>query len=208
MLGWLKTNRLKIASLAAVSGDIFMGLAGGMGLLHASFQNTAYAALTLGGFFAVAGHAALMIWGKGARAKNQTTAVLAAPPVFLKPLYPWRYPLDCAFALFIVTNVFYIIAGAYLNLPALCISGMFAVAASALGWLWPQDKLLFGLRSMQITSLCYSLATLNHFIAGFSAMNIWIILSAVCYLTCNAILFTVRKENQSAFTQEHENTAE
>lgn len=204
MLRRFKENRLKVASFFALSGDVFVGLAGGIGLWRLSFETVPYACLTVGGLLAVLGHCSLLIWGKGARPQAAADHVQAQPSsIFLKPFVPWRYPLDTGFMLFILANVFYFTAGILMNLPALSLSGFFAGVASALGWLWPPARKILGLFSMQAVSLCYLIASINQLAAGFISMNIMIILSGFCYVACNVILFTVRKENQSVYTQTH-----
>lgn len=204
MLGWLKSNRLKVASFSAVLADIFMGLAGGVGLFHVSFANPAYIAMSVGGCVGLLGHAALLFWGKGAKPRVVSAQDALPPSILLKPFFPWRYPLDFAFSLFIVSNILYLSAGLYLGLYALAIGGILAAIASAIGWMWPHEKPIGPFTSMQVTSLFYAASTFNHFVAGLGAMNVWIILSACCYLVCNIIFFTVRKENQSTYTQQHE----
>lgn len=181
-----------------------MGLAGGVGLLNVSFENAAYALLSAGGLVGTLGHITLMLWGKGAAAdgtsSTKETAGRSIHPI-LRPLLPWRYPLDSAFVAFMSGNAFFIAAGILMDNYALSANGLFAVIASLIGWLWPEDKMLAGYHSMQLSALFFMMATISNFIAGFWAMDIMILIASCCFLISNVTLYTIRKDTQSSFTQ-------
>lgn len=181
-----------------------MGLAGGIGLFNVSFENAAYALLSAGGLVGTLGHITLMVWGKGAAADKTSCAKEseqhATTPLF-KPLLPWKYPLDSAFVAFMSGNALFIAAGILMDNYALSANGLFAVIASLTGWLWPEDKLLAGYHSMQLSALFFMMATISNFIAGFWAMDIMILIASCCFLVSNVTLYTIRKATQSNFTQ-------
>lgn len=181
-----------------------MGLAGGVGLLNVSFENAAYALLSAGGLVGTLGHITLMLWGKGSSATDAASNNAAAErntPQILRPLFPWRYPLDSAFVAFMSGNALFILSGILMGNYALSANGLFAVIASLIGWLWPQDKPWRGLNSMQLSALFFLIATISNFIAGFWAMDVMILAASCCFLASNVILYTIRKETQSNFTQ-------
>lgn len=188
----------------AMSGDVFMGLSGGMKLFDFNVENLPYFLMSIGGLCGVTGHIALIFWGKGGHKKGvQALHPDQIKSIWLRPFFPWRYPLDSAFSFFIAANFFYVFAGLEMGNYPLSASGLCAACASALGWLWPQERMIGRFRSIQVTAFLFSLGTLNNFIASFIPWNIMIFLASCCYLSCNAILSTVRKEDQSTYTQTH-----
>ena len=54
---------------------------------------------------------------------------------------------------------------------------------------------------MKLTALLYATASISNFFAGLVAHNGFIVAAACVYIIINAILYTVRKENQSSYTQ-------
>jgi hypothetical protein len=204
VINWFKENRLKIVSVMAVTADMLMGLAGGANLFFWNgTHQTADICLIAASAFGLAGHAALLIWGKGGRIKTSSLSeqILQEDSIWLKPFMPWHYPLDWGFLSFTMAGILYALAGvASENLP-LFINGALVSSASALGWLWPQDKKILGKHAMQITVILYALSSLSAFFAAYVAQNEFILAAACLYISMNAILYTVRKENQSSFTQ-------
>jgi hypothetical protein len=201
MRAWLSANRLKFFSFCAVAGDFFTGLGGastffihdsGIGIL-----------LMLGGLMSLSGHSVLFIWGKGAEDKKLTRKSGALEASFIRPLMPWRYPLDFGFFIFSLSGLVYAAWGIGTgNIPMVLVGALLCIA-SLLGWLYPQDKKIFGLRAVQVTAIMYIGASVNTFLAGIVADNIFIIISASIYGLGNAVLFTTRKEHQSTYTQSH-----
>lgn len=205
MLARLKANRLKIASVCAVTGDVFMGLTGTAGLFNWNSLGTASdTAMLTGGIIAVIGHSMLLLWGKGGRLENKIRTSGAHHGQWAKPFMPWRYPLDTALAFFIFSGCCYGLAGLFMGSFSMLITGICVGLASAIGWLLPQDRLLLGLRGMQWTAGLYLTATSFTYLAAYENANILLFAGALFYTACNLILFTVRKENQSEYTLGHE----
>ncbi len=201
----LSENRLKLGSFFAVLGDIFLGLAGGASLFSPDASTTAGIMLMLGGILGVFGHSAVFVWGKGAKSdKALRAAEQLHTPMLLKPLFPWRYPLDFGFAVWIVGGALYFVSGVYSNNPGLIALGSFTTPAACIGWLWPQKKTLFGLHTMQIIAILYARSSVAGFIGAFIARDPILFIAMMCFTACNVIFFTVRKENQSLHTQTHE----
>lgn len=200
MLLWLKTNRLKVVSILCVMGDILMMLAGVSGLMTVG-QNWADIFLASGPGTGLIGHSFIIFWGKGGAAVHPHAGGDRKPtPVLLKPFLMWRYPMDAGFALFAVGSMLVLASGLKsLNLP-LILAGVVMTTASLLGWLWPQDKTLFGFKSMQVSALLYMTSAIATFLSGLWAQNLFMVLAACCYLSANLIMYTVRKENQSQYT--------
>ncbi len=201
----LSENRLKLGSFFAVSGDIFLGLAGGVSLFSPDTSTTAGIMLLMGGILGVFGHGAVFLWGKGAKSdKVVHTAEKLHTSLLLKPFFPWRYPLDFGFAVWIVGGALYFLAGVYSNNPGLIALGSFTTPAACIGWLWPQKKTLFGLHTMQIIAILYACSSVSGFIGAVIAKDPILFIAMMCFTACNVIFFTVRKENQSLHTQLHE----
>lgn len=193
-------------SVSALCGSIFMGLAGGVGLLNVSFDNLAYAFLSAGGLVGSAGHIFLMSWGKGSASDAGDEPLPTRDDQrhsLVKPFMPWHYPIDSAFVLFMLGNSLFIFAGIAMGNYALSGNGFLAATASAVGWLWPEKKTWRGFHSMQISALLFLLATISNFFAAFLEMNLMILVSSCCFLLSNLMLYTIRKETQSSYTQAH-----
>ncbi len=202
MLIWLKENRLKISSSLCVLADMFMGLAGAAGLYHLG-TNLGDVLLTIAGGLGLLGHSVNIIWGKGGRAKENrvfSAALKTYVHPLLKPFFIWRYPLDSSFAIFTVASLAFAISGAISDNPSLVVFGCITLVASLLGWLWPQNKTLYGFRSVQICALLYMVSGFVCLISGIWAQEFFIILAGCCYVSANTVLYTVRKENQSLYT--------
>lgn len=186
-----------------------MGLAGGVGLFNVSFDNTAYMLMSAAGFVAAIGHVWLLGWGKGDQAEMVQDVVSSKAasvakkdvPLLARPFFPWRYPLDSGMACFMMSNVLFILAGIFMGNYALSANGLFAVVASLIAWLWPDDKILAGLNSMQLSALFFTLSSVSVLVAGLWANDPLIMAAAGCFLASNIILYTVRKASQSRFTQ-------
>lgn|GEM_PF-3352153 len=207
LIGKIKTNRLKAVSVLAVIGDIFMGLAGGEGLVLRDPSHTfAYSLLMISGSCALFGHLMLFVWGKGAEDKAIARAGShkAEPPILLKPLWPWRYPLDGALFAWLLAGISYTVSGILMDDMALLFMGVTNVAACLIGWLYPKHKKFFGFSGMQMTSIMYMLSTVGTFATAWTLGSLFIFGAGCAYAACNLILYTVNKENQSAFTQQHE----
>jgi hypothetical protein len=117
---------------------------------------------------------------------------------------PWRYPLDSAFSIFTVGSLFYIFGGLQIGDLPLVGVGVLVLMAAMTGWLWPHDKRIFGLRSVQVTALLYMTSSIMTLAAAITTANAYLFLGGIAYVLCNLILFTVRKENQSTYTQRRE----
>lgn len=199
MLDWIKANRLKAVAVLAVTGDCFMGMAGVS--LSGLF-------LSLAGTMGLIGHGIMFLWGRGAVSSRPLASPIATSsrpaPVFLKPFLPWRYPLDSSFCIFTIGSIFYILGGLQIGDTALLTVGVLVLSAAVTGWLWPQEKMIFGLRSVQVTALLYMASSLMTLAAALTAANVFLFFGGISYVLCNLILFTVRKEYQSAHTQLHE----
>ncbi|NBX66258.1 MAG: hypothetical protein EBQ96_04605 [Proteobacteria bacterium] len=202
MIHWLKTNRLKVASASAVTGDAFMGLAGTAGLFHlVKAAGIADIFLVIGGLIAVFGHGMLLLWGRGGRLEKRVPKSASTHPQFLRPLMPWRYPLDTALGVFVFSGLLYALAGVSMGSWPLTFTGICVSIASTVGWLLPQEERLFGLLGMQITATVYMTATMLTYLAAYQTQNVILLMAALFYTCCNVIFFTVRKENQSDHTQ-------
>ena len=192
-----------VAALA-VSADLLMGLAGGVSFFFwGRSEHWPDIFLMSACVVAVSGHGVLLLWGKGGEHAKTSVSGNEALSVWKKPLKPRCYPLDWAFSNFIVAGLLYAMAGlASMNMP-LCFKGVLAAIASATGWLWPQDRLILKMNVLQFTAILYAIVSLSTLAAGFVANNGFIIAAACLWILTNVILFTVRKENQSKFTQEN-----
>jgi hypothetical protein len=202
MLTRLKENRLKLVSALCVTGDVLMGLAGAAGLYHIG-RNPADLLLTAGSGIGLLGHAIIFLWGKGGKAGGeQVRAAAAPPPIYLRPLLPWRYPLDAGFALWAIAALPYIASGLISSNPILSLCGMIWLTSALFGWLWPQGRKFYGLQSLQVCAIFYQLSGLSAFLSGLWAHSTFMIAAGCCYTFANFIFYTVRKENQSKFTIE------
>ncbi len=198
---WLRVNRLKFFSFCAVAGDMLTGLGG------ASMMVTGEGAygwlLMAGSALALGGHAVLLFWGRGAKDARIGHVDGAMAPIWARPFVPWHYPLDTGFLTFSISALCYTVWGAQAgNIPMLLV-GLLLMSASLLGWLWPQERSIFGLSAVQVTASMYLMASVNTLLAGIVAHNPFIIASACIYGLGNAVLFTTRKEHQSSYTQSH-----
>lgn len=199
MLDRLKDNRLKITSGLCVLGDALMGLAGASGLYHAG-QNPADLFLFAAGVLGLMGHSFNIIWGKGGQRGGKASRPPARMTVWLRPFFMWRYPMDAAFALFVVGGLLFVVSGALSGNPGLVLFGVTAGAGALLGWLWPEEKTLCGLRSVQITALLYVGSAFATLFSGVWAKDAFILAAGCCYMVASIIFYTVRKENQSRHT--------
>ena len=110
----LRDNRLKIVSLMSVMADFMMGLAGGVSFFFwSNVHGGGDILLMCGCILGVAGHGALLLWGKGGRKVTKTAfhVVTPIPGLLGRTLRPWRYPLDWAFCSFSVAGLLYAGAG-------------------------------------------------------------------------------------------------
>ena len=203
IIQFLKNNRLKIVSIRALMADFLMGLAGGVsfffwGNIHGGGDIFLMVACAL----AMGGHIALLIWGKGGPKAGTSQEKVAGPlpKLWRRTLTPWHYPLDWGFFNFCVTGLLYAIAGIFSSNFPLALNGILTASASALGWLWPQNRPIFGRNVMQVTAVTYATSSVVSFFAAWVAHSVCIALASCLYITVNAILYTVRKGNQSAYT--------
>lgn len=206
-------NRLKAVSLLAIIGDIFMALSGAEGLVWqeaADALTPTYALILASGLLALIGHLILGLWGKGAAdetqaASSRPAATAVGEATFLmKPLLPWRYPLDSALFIWLLAGLSYTVAGFMGDDKALLFMGATHVCACLTGWLYPKDAKLMGFSGMQMTAMLYLLSTVCTYWAAWT-LGSWLIFIAACaYCACNLILYTVNKQHQSSFTQTHE----
>ncbi len=204
MIQWLKTNRLKVASAAAVTGDAFMCLAGTAGLFNwVKTAGVGDIILIIGGAIAVAGHTMLLLWGRGGRLEKIVPQGAASHPQLLRAVMPWRYPLDTALSTFIFSGLFYALGGVAMGSLPLLLTGICVSVASTIGWLWPQNEKLFGFFGMQIMAMLYMTGTALTYVAAAQTGNPVLLAAALFYTICNVIFFTVRKENQSTYSQAH-----
>ncbi len=202
MLSWLHANRLKVISALCIVGDMLMGLAGAVGLYHAG-KNFADLLLTIAGGLGLFGHAIVIIWGKGGGgATSGTSAKKDRTSALVKSLLMWRYPLDSSFAVFAVGGLCFAVSGAASKNPLLAAFGIICSISSLIGWLWPQDKRLFGFRSLQVCATLYMTSGVSNLASGLWAHSSFIVLAGCCYILANIILYTVRKEHQSEYTIE------
>lgn len=201
MIKRLKDNRLKLVSALCILGDALMGVAGASGLYHIG-KNPADLMLTAGGACGLLGHGVIMAWGKGGDAETARRRGGPRPPIFLRPLYAWRYPLDAAFLLWFIASFAYFGAGVLSGNRFLAFCGVLWCSASLTGWLWPEEKKLFGLRSIQFCALVYLFSGAVNILSGLWAHSAGMTGAGVCYFTANFIFYTVRKENQSRHTLE------
>lgn len=199
-------NRLKAVSVLAIIGDIFMGLTGGEGLVTRDTAFTlTYSLILFSSLSALAGHLVLFLWGKGARDEAIPHGEhYAEARIIIKPFLPWHYPLDSALFIWLLAGFSYTTAGILKADPALLFMGLAHVSACGIGWLLPKDKTIFNFTGIQITSLLYLLSTVCTFWAAWTLGSAFIFIAAVAYGACNIVLYTVNKENQSAYTQQHE----
>lgn len=206
LIGKIAQNRLKAVSVLAIIGDVFMGLSGGEGLLtRDSADMTVYSLILGAGASALLGHLVLFLWGKGARDGGLARgADYAEAPIALKPMLPWRYPLDSALFIWLLAGMAYTAAGLAKADPALLFMGLTHVTACTIGWLLPKDRRFAGFNGIQMTSILYLLSTVCTFWASWTLGSAFILIAACAYTACNVILYTVNKENQSAYTQQHE----
>ncbi len=206
LIARIAQNRLKAVSVLAIIGDVFMGVSGGEGLVvRDSVYMIAYSLILSAGVSALIGHLVLFVWGKGARDKSIAHAeYFREPPVIWKPLMPWRYPLDSALFIWLLAGMAYMAAGIVKEDPALLFMGLTHVTACTIGWLYPKDKTFAGFNGIQMTSILYMLSTICTFWASWTLGSVFIFLAACAYCACNIVLYTVNKENQSAYTQQHE----
>lgn len=206
LIAKIAQNRLKAVSVLAIIGDIFMGLTGGEGLVvRDSAYMFAYSLILGSGAAALLGHLVLFLWGKGARGDTpaHVTAYTDAS-ILIKPFQPWRYPLDSALVIWLMAGLSYTAAGLVKADPALLFMGLTHVAACSIGWLFPKDKTVAGFNGIQMTSILYLLSTVSTFWASWTLGSVFIFIAACAYTACNVILYTVNKENQSSYTQQHE----
>lgn len=206
LIAKIAQNRLKAVSVLAIIGDVFMGLTGGEGLVARDPAFVfAYSLILFSGASALIGHLVLFLWGKGARddAIAHGTHMTEAS-IMVKPLLPWRYPLDSALFIWLLAGLSYTAAGIVKSDPALLFMGLMHVMACSIGWLLPKDRTLFGFTGIQITSILYMLSTVGTFWASWTLGSVFIFIAACAYSACNIILYTVNKENQSAYTQQYE----
>jgi len=203
---WLSVNRLKVESGLAIAGDTLMGTAGGVSYFSTGNLHSLYGMLLMcGGILGVLGHGGLIVWGKGARENNIVSLhYKKITPIYIKPLQPSRYPLDFAFVLWIFGSSCYLAAGFVASNVGMVALGLFTLPAAIIGWLWPQEKLLLGFRSLQITAILYGLSSVSGLFAALIARDIILLTAIMMYVIGNFIMFTVRKENQSTFTQANE----
>ena len=179
-----------------------MGMAGAVGVFHPErISNVGDKLLMIGGTIAVIGHGALMIWGKGGRIRQAAATQKFHTPIFLRGLLPWRYPLDAAFTMFVGSGTLYTAAGFYWDSPPMVLTGVFVTAGSLMGWLYPEDKTVLGVHTMRITALLYLCGTALTYVAAWQQANIIMFLAGLAYTACNVTLYSVRKENQSTYTQ-------
>lgn len=202
-LSWLSNNRLKVVSGLAIIGDALMGSAGGLHYLNNANGFSAYGLfLLIGGILGLCGHGALILWGKGAAQISSANVIRKSEIAFyFRPFFPWKFPLDFAFSIWIAGSLSYAVAGFISNNYGMIALGLFTAPAAAIGWIWPQDKLIVNLRSVQITSLLYGVASVSGLIAAIIAQDIVLFAATTMYVAGNIIMFTVRKEYQSVYTQ-------
>ncbi len=206
LIAKIAQNRLKAVSVLAIIGDVFMLLSGGEGLVtrEPAFA-FAYSLILFSSVSALVGHLVLFLWGKGARDESIAHGVHHAEASFLmKPFLPWRYPLDSALFIWLLAGLSYTASGIVKADPALLFMGLTHVAACSIGWLFPKEKTLFGFKGIQLTSILYLLSTVCTFWAAWTLGSVFIFIAACAYSACNIILYTVNKEDQSAYTQQHE----
>ena len=180
-----------------------MGTAGAAGLFNIG-ANTSDQYLLTAGIFGLVGHSFILIWGKGGNHKHTAGTQKKAPPIFLKPLFIWRYPVDASFVVFTMGGILFTISGSFSGNIPLALFGTVGAISGIFGWLWPQDKLFFKLHSLQVCAVLYTISGFAAFLSGLWAWNVWMTLAGGCYLSANMILYTVRKENQSQYTIENE----
>jgi hypothetical protein len=202
MLARLKENRLKIVSALCILADVLMGLAGAAGIYHIG-NNPGDLLLTAGSVLGLLGHGSILLWGKGGRAKKLGTGAGGEhPPVLLRPLLPWCYPLDFAFAFWAVASVAFTASGLMTGNIFLTLNGVICTFSATFGWLWPEEKKFYGFQSVQVSALLYIMSGTAMMLAGVFAHKPFIIAAGACYLTSSFIFYTVRKENQSRHTIE------
>ncbi len=206
LIAKIAQNRLKAVSVLAIIGDVFMGLTGGEGLVARDDAFVfAYSLILTASTAALLGHLVIFLWGKGARDNTiKHAADHKEPPIILKPFMPWRYPLDSALFIWLLAGIAYTTAGGVKADPALLFMGLTHVSAGAIGWLLPKDKTIAGFSNIQLTSILYQLSTVCTFWAAWTLGSVFIFVAACAYSACNIILYTVNKENQSTYTQQHE----
>lgn len=206
LIAKIAQNRLKAVSVLAIIGDIFMGLSGGEGLVARDPAFVfAYSLILFSGASALLGHLVLFVWGKGARDEAIAhTEHYAEASFMLKPFLPWRYPLDSALFIWLLAGLSYTASGIVKGDTALLFMGLAHVTACSIGWLLPKDKTMFGFSGIQMTSILYLLSTVCTFWASWTLGSVFIFIAACAYCACNIVLYTVNKENQSAYTQQHE----
>jgi len=200
MLSWVKNNRIKVTSLLCIIADGLMGAAGAAGLYNLGVS-PGDVLLTIAGVFGLAGHSINVLWGKGgAGVQRRGAEVVAEVSIMVRPLFPWRYPLDASFAIFILGSLFFVASGFSSGAVSLLLFGGITLVSSTLGWLWPQEKDIFGLHVIQVCSILYTTSGATCLISGILSQKPLIALAGACYLSANFILYTVRKENQSQYT--------
>jgi hypothetical protein len=207
-INWFKENRLKVASIVAVTGDFMMGLAGGSHMFaHKEWTSWKDFFLVASGCVFIIAHAGLLLWAKGGKAPNNQKhhTVMKEVPIYIKPFIPWRYPLDYGFVLFATGGFLIFFSGMLSANMNVVITGACISCASLTGWLWPANKPLFGRNLLQITAILYAVSSLNAIMGGYITQNAFMIGAGCLWLVCNIIYATVRKENQSSFTQSQQN---
>lgn len=205
MIAWFLANRLKVASFCALMGDFLMGLTGGVNVFNPSaVTSTADVLLVIGGTVGLFGHFMLMAFGKGGRIKNAAAIHRAHTPPLLRAFFPWRYPLDTAFALFVCSGLLYMSVGIAWALWSLIIIGIFVATGSAIGWLYPQDRTICGVHTIRVTASLYMCASILTYLAAWQQQSVLLLLAGLAYTACNTTLYFVRKENQSVYSQMHD----
>lgn len=165
----LDINRLKLAHIAAVMGDIAMILTGVAGMNNwvasAGFGDMAF---ILGGAAALVGHVALMQKPEGASGGIRLAA-------------------------FIVAGLCYAVSGLGLDNYAFVVAGLLVSGAAVLGWLVPRGGKIGGTSKAQATSGILVISTLLTYTAAVQCDNPVLFIAAIFFTVCNVADYFARK---------------
>ncbi|MBU6236118.1 MAG: hypothetical protein KGQ41_09760 [Alphaproteobacteria bacterium] len=152
MLASLKSRIVTVSTSLAVAGELAM-YGAGLYQLYLNGINASDLVFATGAFLSLYGQVTVLLLGN--KWLESTPAAQDAASKFsikalAKPFMPWKYPMDSAYALFVIAAFCYYLTGLSYKNPALILFSTFMLFASSLGWVWPRDRKISGYEPSKI----------------------------------------------------------
>lgn len=165
----IKMNRLKIAHVAAIMGDIVMMLTGFAGMNNwVASAGIGDLTFIVGGAAALIGHVALMLKADSAPAGIRLLA-------------------------FIIAGLCYAVSGFGLDNYAFVVAGLLVSGAGLLGWIVPRGGKIAGSSKAQATSGILVISTLLTYTAAVQCDNPMLFIAAIFFTVCNVADYFARR---------------